>query len=299
MFCCFCQIPFSKKIELVNQGKYCQRICEDLNKCKDIDEEWFNQVFFKCENENDEEYQQAVSLDDPPQIDPEMLDIWKSGHIRLFISHCAKHRKKVRDLADALEDYGISAFVAHDKIKPMEKWQNEILKGLETMEIMLAFVTDGFHKSVWTNQEIGFALGRNIPILSLKLEETDPEGFTGSEQALKGNLENPTASVPKIYELLWEKLANRSRLRSALITVFIRSLEWDKTKIWFDYLDKFVDSLSQEEVNHIIDGFEKNSQLHGCYYLTKNGRMINFLEKTTGREYVIKRRKIISCESED
>ena len=289
-----------EKIKLVNQEKYCQKLCEDLNRCKDIDGEFFNQVFFKCENENDEEYQQAVSLSDPPQIDPEMLDVWKFGHIRLFISHSAKHKKEVRDLADALEDYGISAFVAHDRIKPMEKWQSEILKGLETMEIMLAFVTDDFHKSVWTNQEIGFALGCNVPILSLKLEETDPKGFIGSEQALNGNLENPAASVPKIYELLWEKLANKNRLQSALITAFIESPKWDKTRIWFDYLDKFVDSLSQEEVASIIDGFEKNSQLNNCYYLTDyNNYMINFLEKTTGRKYIIKRRKIISCESED
>ena len=68
-----------------------------------------------------------------------------------------------RRLGDALCAYGISPFVAHDTIVPMKTWQLEIEKGLETMEVMLAFLTDDFHQSTWTNQEIGYALGKSVP----------------------------------------------------------------------------------------------------------------------------------------
>ncbi len=70
------------------------------------------------------------------------------------------------------------------------------------MEIMLAFVTDDLHESIWTNQEIGFALGRNIPIVSLKVENKDPDGFIGKQQALKCDYENVEAAAPKIYLLI-------------------------------------------------------------------------------------------------
>lgn len=285
----FLPASIMEEIDLEKEISYRKEILEDLEKCKDVKEEFFENVFFACENESDEEYRQAVSLTDRPQIDPETLDIWKSGRVRLFISHRDKHKKKARELADALEAYGISSFVAHETIGAMTEWQAEIMKGLETMEIMLTFITDDFHESVWVNQEIGFALARNIPILSLKLQSTDPKGFVSGEQALKGNFERPSDSAPKIYRILEKKLNDKKRLQSALITAFIESPSWDDTRNQFDRLNKVVESLSEKEVERIIDGFKKNDQLHRATYLkNKYNRLKNFLERTTGKKYVIK-----------
>ena len=251
-------------------------------------------------NEDDEEYKHAVSITDRPQIDPRTLDIWKPGQIRLFISHRDNHKEKARELADTLEDYGISSFVAHDAIEPMTTWKAEILKGLQTMECMLIFITDNFHKSVWVNQEIGFALARNVPILSLKLENFDPKGFVASEQALRGELKYPADSALQIYKLLGEKLNNRSRLQSALITAFVESDDFGETKKRFDLLNKAIDNLSEEETNRIIDGFRENEYLYKAFYLINHHqRLVYFLERTTGKKYVIKKRKIASYEDED
>ncbi|MYE61325.1 MAG: toll/interleukin-1 receptor domain-containing protein, partial [Candidatus Dadabacteria bacterium] len=206
-----------EKIDLRNEKSYRVEFRKDLVRCKDVEDEYFQNVFFACENENDEEYRQAVSLTDRPQVNPETLDIWKPGQVRLFISHRDNYKKEARELADALEAYGISSFVAHEAIGPMTTWQHEILKGLETMEIMLTFITDDFHESVWTNQEIGFALARNIPVLSLKLQNTDPRGFVSGEQALKGNFERPSDSAPEIYKLIEKRLNDKKRMQGALI----------------------------------------------------------------------------------
>ena len=289
-----------EEMSLQQERYYRKEILKDLEKCKDVEDEFFENVFFTCEDENDEEYRQAASLADRSQIDPETLDIWKPGKIRLFISHRDNHKKKARELADALEDYGIYSFVAHDAIGPMTTWEAEILKGLETMESMLTFITDDFRKSVWANQEIGFALARNVPILSLKLEKTDPEGFLGSEQALRGSLEHPADSAPQIYKLLGEKLNNLDRLQGALITAFIESAGFEEAKARFNRLNKTVDSLSEEEVKRIIDGFRENDQLYDAWYLRNQyNRLVDFLGRTTGKNYVIKKRGIISYESED
>ena len=174
--------------------------------------------------------------------------LWKPRMARLFISHSARHKSKAKKLASALEPYGVSSFVAHDTIEPMAKWQEVILEGLKTMDIMLAFVTDGFHKSCWTNQEIGFALARNIPVLSLKLQQSDPKGFIASEQALVGELDDPAAAVPKVYESFWsssvqnEKL--RKRLQRGLIGAFVGAWSFQDAEKYFDCMNKFVDHLS-------------------------------------------------------
>ena len=277
-----------EEIDLRKEKSYREEIRKDLERCKDVEDEYFQNVFFACENENDGEYRQAVSLNEHPRVDPETLDIWKPGLVRLFISHRDKHKKEARELADALEAYGISSFVAHDAIGPMTEWQAEIMKGLETMEIMLTFITDDFHKSVWTNQEIGFALARNIPILSLKLQNTDPKGFVSGKQALKGNFERPSDSVPEIYRLHQKKLNNKKRMQGALITALVESPSWDDTRDRFDRLNKVVETLSEEEVERIIDGYKKNNQLHHSMYLNnKYKRLKHFLERTTGKEYSI------------
>ena len=273
-----------EEIDLRKEKSYREEIRKDLERCRDVEDEYFQNVFFACENENDEEYRQAVSLNARSRVDPKTLDIWKPGLVRLFISHRDKHKKEARELADALEAYGISSFVAHEAIEAMTEWQAEIMKGLETMEIMLTFITDDFHESVWVNQEIGFALARNIPILSLKLQSTDPRGFVSGKQALKGNFERPSDSALEIYRLLEKKLNDKKRLQSALITAFIESPNWDNTRDQFDRLNKVVESLSEKEVERIIDGFKKNDQLYRAAYLkNKYNRLKNFLERTTGK----------------
>jgi hypothetical protein len=211
----------------------------------------------------------------------------------LFISHRDSRKAEAKFLASTLEGYGISAFVAHDTIEPMTTWQAEILKGLETMEIMLAFITDDFHESTWSNQEIGFALGRGVPIISLKLQRKDPSGFIGNQQALRGSLDDPAFSVPDIYKILATKLGNKGRLQSALITAFVDSPNFNETKVRFDRLDDVVDTLSKGEADQIALGFHNNDQLHNAGHLTsKYQRLQNFMKRTTGTDYGIEDRKL-------
>ena len=51
------------------------------------------------------------------------------------------------------------------------------------MDGFIAIHTLGFSASCWTQQEVGFALGRGTKIVSLKMGE-DPTGFISKHQAL-------------------------------------------------------------------------------------------------------------------
>ncbi len=284
----FLPIEVLGKVKVREQQEIADGIRNDLNICAQaVENEHFRAVSFELDDENDPTYQQAALLSRRPQVNPDALAIWKVGQIRLFISHRDNQKAAATALATALEEYGISAFVAHDTIQPMTTWQYEIVKGLETMEIMLAFITDDFHGSTWTNQEIGFALGRNIPVISLKLQQTDPSGFIGNVQAMKGCLDSPSSSAPDIYKLIADKLGNKERLQSALILAFVQSPDFLEAKVRFDRLAGVVERLSDEEVEQIIRGFRENDQLHNANYLTsKYERLKNFLERCTGKQFV-------------
>lgn len=107
----------------------------------------------------------------------------ESNKFRLFISHLAKEKINATRLKETLEPYNIVGFVAHEDITPTKKWQIEIEKALWTMDAMATIHTKGFSTSVWTQQEIGFALGRGIKVFPLRMDE-DPNGFIGADQAI-------------------------------------------------------------------------------------------------------------------
>lgn len=115
---------------------------------------------------------------DPPQA-------WRDrSTFRLFISHISEDRDKALRLRDCLLQYRVSGFVAHQDIKPTVLWEAEILRALEDMDAFLAFHTPGFSSSVWTQQEIGFAVARGVRIISFRMGE-DPTGFLAKQQAVR------------------------------------------------------------------------------------------------------------------
>ncbi len=121
-------------------------------------------------------------------IEPEdVSDIWgdKQIELKVFISHRDGDRGGVIQLAHQLDTLNVSTFVAHENIKPTEIWRDKILKSLGTMDIFIAYLTSNFYGGIYTNQEVGFALGKGVPILYYSADETDPEGFGSIEQAIK------------------------------------------------------------------------------------------------------------------
>jgi hypothetical protein len=280
--------PFTiGELSLDSQKELGAEICKDLNKCAGpVNNESFWSVHLELADEKDPGYQRSVNLTDQRQTDPDTLSFWKAGHLRLFVSHRDQHKVLARHLGDALSEYGISAFVAHDTIVPMKTWQLEIEKGLETMEVMLAFVTDDFHESTWTNQEVGYALGKSVPIISVKFGTKSPEGFIGSKQALKADLDRPEESAFTIYKLLVDEVGEK-RLRENLITAFCESADFDETKRRFDRLTTAISTLSSGEIKLIQNVFASNSQLHNAYHLSYYSRLTNFMKRCTGQEFEI------------
>jgi len=281
------------RIEIDQQGPIANCICEDLNKlAKAVENEYFHEVYIEHEDENDPWFQRSIPFSTKPAVNPDNLSICKKGLGRVFISHRDKHKAEARELADALEDYGISSFVAHETIPANEEWRKVIVNGLETMEVMVLFLTDDF-ESTWTNQEVGYALGKGTPIISLKLGKNDPPGFVNHKQALKGSISTPIASAQALFRLIGKALGKEERLQDILITSFIESPSWSDTKVRFDRMAKLITKLTDDQLKRIIAGFRDNDQLNQCMHLTSHyDRLKKFLERTTGHGFKIEGNRI-------
>jgi hypothetical protein len=101
--------------------------------------------------------------------------------LRAFLSHSALYKGFVHEVAEALKSYGICGFVAHDSIEVTREWRSEIERALNTADMLVGFVHPEFVVSAWTNQEVGWAHGRQIPVFMVRLG-TDPPAFSGKLQ---------------------------------------------------------------------------------------------------------------------
>ena len=122
---------------------------------------------------------------------PDVIRVWGGGYRRnalVFLSHRAGYRREVSAVKEQLEDQGLRCFLAHEDVAPTTIWQNEILNALATMDIFVGFVTDDFHGGGWPDQEVGYAYQRGVPRVFVKLEDADPIGMVGREQALSWTL---------------------------------------------------------------------------------------------------------------
>lgn len=133
---------------------------------------------------------------------------------RLFISHLAIHKNKATRLKSCLVRYGIDGFVAHEDIEPTLEWQNEIENALRTMDAFLAIHTAGFSKSIWAQQEVGYAVGRGVQTISLQMGE-DPTGFISKHQALRRGDRKAEEVAGEIDGILAKDPRTREKLKAA------------------------------------------------------------------------------------
>jgi|GEM_PF-2516240 len=183
----------------------------------------------------------------------------------LFISHKNKDKIFAKDLKKNLERFGIASFVAHEDIHPSTEWVVEIEKALFSMDALVALLTKGFSESVWTNQEIGVAYGRNTFILSLRMGE-DPSGFVSKFQGLT----SPSNELKDVSNEITLHLLNNSKTKEKMQKVYFLELlstdSYAATELWSEiFFD--IESASNENIEILIESYNKNSQAYGCFRL--------------------------------
>lgn len=140
---------------------------------------------------------------------------WQNTKLfKLFISHISKDKLRAVRLKECLAPYGIVGFVAHEDIHPTLEWQIEIERALQAMDAFIAVHTPGFSQSFWTQQEIGFAVGRGTMIISFRMGE-DPTGFISKQQALARRDRTAEQVAKEINDLLCADPRTASRMKDA------------------------------------------------------------------------------------
>jgi len=188
---------------------------------------------------------------------------WRKGMFRLFISHLAVHRKWAGEFQTALLPYGISGFVAHNDIEPTTEWQNQIETALSTCDALIALLHDKFHESKWTDQEVGFAMGRGVPVYSVHFGEA-PYGFIGRFQAFNGNKIDPTELAHQVFKAYFKSKQTKKAIGEVLVRLFEQSGSFLEAKARIGYLEE-LDFWEPSFANRILSAAESNGQINGSW----------------------------------
>ncbi len=209
----------------------------------------------------------------------ELRNIWKPGYLRVFLSHKSGYKKQAVQLREEFLFYGVSCFVAHEDIEPTKEWQDEIEKALFSMEVMVPLLTKKFSDSKWTDQEIGVAIGRGIPIISVKLG-IDPYGFIGKYQAVTGYSKKPEDLAKELFELFFSDLSIKGRVMEALVSRFEKAETFSHADKLFGYLQQIKD-VPPHIIEQIKNAYKSNSQLRNSFKVRDN---LPILLKRWGKE---------------
>lgn len=196
----------------------------------------------------------------PVGIDP---PFWKEGHLRLFLSHLAEHRKFAGELKNALSSYGISCFIAHDDIEPTSEWEDEILLALSTCEVLIALLHAGFKSSNWTDQEVGFCMGRGIPSFSVRFDQ-DPYGFIGRFQAFNGGGKDAEGLAKDIFDKLRTHKQTERRMAEIIVSRFENSHSFQNAKQNMTLLEE-LETWHPSFSDRISKAVKSNSQVSGSW----------------------------------
>jgi hypothetical protein len=183
--------------------------------------------------------------------------IWQGDGYRLFLSHKSEDKASVGALKKQFRKYGISAFVAHADIEPAQAWQNEIERALKSMDGLAALMTKNFHDSNWTDQEVGFALGRTAMVVAVNLGR-NPYGFIGDMQALKTTWEKAAREITKVL------LKHDEAMFEPFVQAIRDCASFDDGNEVAELLPA-LDSLEDDQIRALVDAYNNNSQIYESF----------------------------------
>ena len=269
------------------QAKLAREITEDVNKVHNFPNEFIAETFLEMEDVEDKDWRKGsgVLLDQSRIVLPDAANrLWEPGKYRVFLSHKSDVKKKTSELKQQFAQYGISGFVAHEDIRPTKQWQDEIENALASMDAFVALLTEDFHKSDWTDQEVGYAVARGVPVIAVKLGVA-PYGFIGKFQALSCSWTEAPQKMAKL-------LLGHPRMVDAYITAARNCRNFDEGNSLAECLTD-IHELSETQAQNLVAAYRKNPQLNSSFGF--NGAKTNsygpglaaHLWRITGKEYAL------------
>lgn len=142
---------------------------------------------------------------------------------KVFLSHTngSKDMTIVRKLASTLELAGVTAYVAEDDRQPGNYLAGKIKKNIQSSDWVIGLWTKDSSKSVYVNQELGFAEGKK-PYALLVQKGIPVTGFPEGKEYISFDPSDPMIGLQQMTKFLQKrkyKKAEDAQAAQALVTI--------------------------------------------------------------------------------
>lgn len=279
-----------------DRNQISNRIQVDLNRIHGLEKETVRRVLIQLDmgEEHDWRSESGSLLNNRRMVTEEQKqDIWQEEGLRVFISHRSSVKAETYRLKQRLSELGVTCFVAHEDIEPTKEWETTILQALASMDAFLAIVTQDYHSSVWTDQEVGYATASGVPVVSASID-SDPRGFIARYQAVRCNWDNAHLKIVPV-------LFNLPKMIDAFIYAVKKCPDYDTGLMLALMLDN-LSGLSDEQIDRLVDAYNGNRQIYECFGFNgkgyKNGPgLVHYLNQLSQRQYEYGRNSLIKLKT--
>ena len=196
--------------------------------------------------------------------------------IETFLSHSNKDKKIARIFADNLSVYGFKVFVAHDDIQLGEQWEETLKESIKNCELFLVLLSENFHPSRFTDQEIGIAIAFNKQIFPIRIDETKPYGFMSKFQAKKISIKIDHSQIKLLAQRLSSFTNERINVIDRIIDQLCHAESFNSANTISEILFEYT-NFTHNQVNKIAQAFVSNSQVRGGW--TARPACLDFLAR--------------------
>ena len=95
---------------------------------------------------------------------------------RVFISYSSQDERAADAVCEALEGNGIRCWISHRDNKAGASWSEMILAAINEARVVVLVLSGHSNRSSMVAREIERAANKNIPIVSLRIEDVMPSG---------------------------------------------------------------------------------------------------------------------------
>lgn len=279
-----------------------QRMASDINKLDNSPNEHVSAVVIEMEPTESDHWREQTEVYRPRTAvstitDEALQRIWGAEHVRVFLSHKVSVKEQTSKLKKSFARCRISAFVAHEDIEPTEEWQRAIEKALFSMDALVALLSEDYHDSKWTDQEVGVAIGRGVPLIAVRLG-LDPYGLMGKGQGLGGCSWSDTNTIAvKVFHLLHKLLPDKSQLFECALSAYASADSWTDSAWKVEHLLSVFKTLNTGQIERVVKTYKTNRQNKDSF----KGRNLleSLLKKWTGNHWDLTNDELAPAESND
>lgn len=183
--------------------------------------------------------------------------------VKLFASHLTTQRRIVEQVAESLLPWGVSLFVAHADIEPEDEWHVAIESSLRSVNGGVIFMYPGFAASQWCDQEVGWLLGREVPVRTLMFNHEPPHGPLSKRQAYEVPGSATATDLAKvILDWISQQPVMRPYFNASLAEALAASRSFDRTDQIWGYM-RLADDLTAAQVARVASAIRDNDQVYG------------------------------------